>query len=238
MVGGTINPIKIITKGWDMGLKGKLFVICWGGVTVLAVYFRFAFGDELNAFGQTLIWVIPIGSLIVLGVWVSAARLKVSFNGAGRPGKQEHDSPYNVGEAIFEYNFTINNIGGKKLTLKPLLVLIGPQTNEKIGKPEMMVDYPLPMKRAIEMGIGEPNYRALGYCPRQLVLEPDMTEEYHIAFHLDRHFVDLIGSNERGTIRVYSAIERLQFADNGRNILFECNEKNTKLMPCKKSKLH
>ena len=51
MVGGTINPIKIITKGWDMGLKGKLFVICWGGVTVLAVYFRFAFGDELNAFG-------------------------------------------------------------------------------------------------------------------------------------------------------------------------------------------
>ncbi|MFC2056224.1 hypothetical protein ACFLTO_01490 [Chloroflexota bacterium] len=252
MIEGTINPIKVITRAWDMGIKGVILVVVWGFVAVVAVYSWYWFGIDLGALGLTAVWVVPIGFFIILGVWVNSARLSVTFGGGARSGREDigespyniggalfvGDSPYNVGGAIFEYVFTIRNTGGKKLTLEPKLVLRDRKTNEKLCEADMMADFPLPKQRAIQDRVGEPNWKIPVYCPNLIPLKPEDTEKYSVAFHIDKFMVDLVGVDEKDTIRVFNAEGNLKFIDRGRKIAFECTGNVKEEARCIKSRIH
>ena len=222
-----------------MGIRGRLLVVVWGVTAFVAVYLWYQVGIELGALGMAAVWAIPIGYFVALGVWINSAQLSITFGGAGRLGRNDiGDSPYNVDGAIFEYVFTISNVGGKKLTLEPKLILRDRKTDNKLCEVEMMADFPLPKQQAIRNGIGKPNWGIASYCPNLISLKPEDTMKYSIAFCLEKHFVDLIGVDENNTIKVFNAKENLEFIDRARGIVFECCGKHMRMARCIKSRFH
>ncbi|MDP2919516.1 MAG: hypothetical protein Q8O43_04780 [Dehalococcoidia bacterium] len=185
------------------------------------------------------IWILGIiGVYLWLGILSESPRIKVTFGGGNRPGKEGVDDPYHVGGAIFGFVAIISNTGGKKLNLEPKMILRDKKNQRKIFESSLMPRLPVPETRVLESKVGEHVGKSPEYCPDLLVLEPDETKKHRLMFFVEKEFIDVIGVDEHDTVKVYSAEYNLKFVDKGLGIAFECVDKGRNKFESKRSRLH
>ena len=182
------------------------------------------------------IWVtITIGLWIYLGVLSESPRLKVTFGGGSRLGREDvGDYPLHVGGLIFSVVITATNTGARKLSLEPKMILREGRTGKKLYEMNLMPDCPLPAKKADKLAVG--HYYAgerPPHCPALLELIPDETKRVHLEFIVEKDAVDRIGFT-----RVSQADYSLKFADNGLGIIFECVDKGRGIFECRRLRSH
>lgn len=166
---------------------------------------------------------------------------KVVFGGGARPGRADvGDHPYHVGGTIFEFVATVSNTGGKgkKLSLEPKMVLRDKRNQRRLFEVSLSPEPSVLRARAIENEVGKYVGKIPDYCPEFLVLEPGDTKKYSLMFFVEKDYVDRIGVDEHGTIRVYSAECNLKFVDRGLGIEFECVDKGHNRFECRRSRFH
>jgi len=227
-----------------MGKLGRTLVTTFLAMVGLAVFVAISQPSMLTKSPYYLpiasIWILGIIALYLsLGILSESARLKVTFGGGSRPGREETgDSPYHDGGAIFLFVAIVSNTGGKKLSLEPKMILRDKGNQEKIFESSLEPRLPLPEARAEKNKVGEFVGKSPPYCPELLVLKPEDTKKHRLMFFVDKDFVDRIGVDEHDTVRVYSAEHNLKFVDRGLGIAFECVDKGRNKFECKRSRFH
>ena len=246
MVEFSLNPIKYITRVWGMGKLGHTLVISCFAVTIIAVYIGFS--TRLNSFGLTAVWVITIGSWVVLGIVSEIPRLNVVFGGgSGGWAKIEfgdatiHDGGYRYGMIA-----TISNIGGRKLTLETKAILRDRKTGKNLCHISLMPDVPLSEQKWAEKSESSKFVATQPLCPQLLELKPYDTTIHKLYFFVDKIIVERLGSDaianntQIQAPKVATAEWDLLFIDRGLGIMFDCTLKGQSgnEYKCRRLRLH
>ena len=242
----SVDPIRITTRVWAMGKLGRTLVttfLVMVGIAVFVVISQPSILTKCSYYGFIAgFWILGIiGLYLWLGILSESARLKVTFNGGGRPGRADiGDDSYHVGGAIFEFVAIVINTGGKgkKLSLEPKMVLRDKRNQKKLFEASLSPEPSRPRAWAMKNKVGKYVGKIPEYCPDLLVLDPEDTKKYSLMFFVEEYFVDRIGVDEHDTIRVYSAEHDLKFVDRGLGIAFDCVEKSSNKFECKRSRFH
>lgn len=185
-------------------------------------------------------WILGIiGLYLWSGIISESPRLKVTFGGGNRLGREDvGDHPYHIGGAIFGFVATVSNTGGKKLSLEPKMVLREKKTGKKLYESPLMPRLPIPEARAEQDKVGEFVGKSPPYCTELLVLEIEETKKVRLMFLVEKDMVDRIGVDEHDTIRVFNADYSLKFVDKGLGVMFECVDKGRNNFKCRRLSSH
>jgi len=229
-----------------MGKLGHILVKTCVAVTILAVYIGFS--SHLNAICLTLVWVVPIGFWVFLGILASTPRLSIVFGGgAGSWARVKFgDAPIHDGGYIYGMKVTISNIGGRKLNLETKALLRDRKTHQNLLSVDLMPDIPLSHQKFSEQSKSGKFVGTDPLCPQVLEIETKDTKSHSLYFFIDKLLVERLGSDTIANNtniqapKVGTADWDLLFIDRGLGIVFDCSLKGQRgnYYKCRRSRLH
>ena len=104
MFGISLDPIKIITRGWAMGKLGRTLIVALLAMIGIAVFVFISSEPKLLTecpYYSVIagIWILGIiGLYLWSGSLSELPRLKLTFGGGSRPGREDvGDNSYHIG---------------------------------------------------------------------------------------------------------------------------------------------